>query len=70
MKRAVAPLSVRKIALVELLMEPARRIVGTEVLLTAAERTSNGIDGGGSSKLGLDAIVDSENGIEGELLNG
>jgi len=63
MNNAVAPLSARKIALVELLMEPARRIVGTDGLLTAAERISSEVDSGGSGRLGFDA---RGNGVEGE----
>jgi hypothetical protein len=52
-----------KTALVVPLTEPARRMVGTEGLLTAAERTSKEEAGGGSKRRGLNAGGD---GIEGE----
>jgi len=62
MNRAVAPLSAMKTALVVPLMVPARRTVGTEGLLTAAERTSRAVVGGGSRRLGLVAGGDGDGG--------
>ena len=55
MNSAVAPLSARNTALWVLFTAPARRIVGTDGLFTAADRTSKQVDGGGSRRLGLAA---------------
>lgn len=65
MNKAVAPLSAMKTALVDPLIVPARRMVGTDGLLTAAERTSRAVVGGGSRRLGLIAGGDGGEGEPG-----